>query len=177
MWPGFKYRRRRHMWVFLLVFSFAQSSHVVSSPIMESEARRERTREIEAEEKESSPSLSPPLALASPFACCSRGLLATPPNVEFAPRLCSERFFSAYSRFSTLLKNQHFQIPIRPGITDEELLCGCATSKPLFLFFNFLLIVLLHATHLKSPFFPFISTYHRYKTIMNKTLNMINLLK
>ena len=173
MWPGFKYRRRRHMWVFLLVFSFAQSSHVVSSPIMESEARRE----IEAEEKESSPSLSLPLALASPFACCSRGLLATPPNVEFAPRLCSERFFSAYSRFSPLLKNQHFQIPIRPRIIDEELLCGCATSKPLFLFFNFLLIVLLHATHLKSPFFPFISTYHRYKTIMNKTLNMINLLK
>ena len=111
------------------------------------------------------------------FACCSRGLLATPPNVEFAPRLCSERFFSAFSSFSPLLKNQHFQIPIRLGIIDEELLCGCATSKPLFLFFNFLLIVLLHATHLKTPFFPFISTYHRYKTIMNKTLTMINLLK
>ena len=92
-------------------------------------------------------------------------------------RLCSERFFSAYSRFSPLLKNQHFQIPIRPGIIDEELLCGCATSKPLFLFFNFLFIVLLHATQLKSPFFPFISTYHRYKTIINKSLNMINLLK
>ena len=135
MWPGFKYRRRRHMWVFLLVFFFAQSSHVVSSPIMENEARRERTREIEAEEKESSPSLSPPVAPASLFAYCSRGLLATPPNVEFAPRLCSERFFSAFSRFSPLLKNQHFQIAIRPGIIDEELLCGCATSKPLFLFF------------------------------------------
>ena len=29
--------------------------------------------------------------------------------------LCSERFFSGYSLFSPLLKNQHFQIPIRSG--------------------------------------------------------------
>ena len=28
---------------------------------------------------------------------------------------CSERFFSGYSGFPTPLKNQHFQIPIRPG--------------------------------------------------------------
>ena len=118
-----------------------------------------------------------PLALTSPIACCSRGLLATPSNVELARRLCSERFFSGYSRFSPLLKNQNFQPPIRPGMIDEELLCGCAASKSLFLFFNFLFIVLLHATQLKSPFFPFISAYHRYKTIINKSLNMVNLLK
>ena len=28
---------------------------------------------------------------------------------------CSERLFSQYSGFPPLLKNQHFQIPIRPG--------------------------------------------------------------
>ena len=35
--------------------------------------------------------------------------------VEFVvgSRLCSERFFSGYSGCSPLLKNQHFQIPIR----------------------------------------------------------------
>ena len=30
--------------------------------------------------------------------------------------LCSERFFSGYSGFPVSSKNQHFQIPIRPGI-------------------------------------------------------------
>ena len=29
--------------------------------------------------------------------------------------VCSERFFSGYSGFPFLRKNQHFQIPIRPG--------------------------------------------------------------
>ena len=139
----------------MLVFSFAPSCHLASSPIMESEARRERTREIEAEEKESSPSFSPPVAPASLFACCSRGLLATPQNVEFAPRLCSERFFSAFSRFSPLLKNQHLQIPIRPGIIDEELLCRWATSKPLFLFFKFFIYSFTSRYSIEKSFFPF----------------------
>jgi len=36
-------------------------------------------------------------------------------RVEFVESLsCSERFFSGYSGFPLLLKNQHFQIPIRP---------------------------------------------------------------
>ena len=37
--------------------------------------------------------------------------------VEFvvASLFCSERFFSGYSGFPFLLKNQHFQIPIQPG--------------------------------------------------------------
>ena len=39
--------------------------------------------------------------------------------VEFAvdSRPCSERFFSGYSGFCPLLKSQHFQIPIRSGLT------------------------------------------------------------
>ena len=36
-----------------------------------------------------------------------------------------------FLRFSPLLKNQHFQIPIRLGMVDEEPLCGCSTSKSL----------------------------------------------
>ena len=34
-------------------------------------------------------------------------------------------------RFSPTFKNQHFQIPIRPG--KVEPLCGCATSQSLFI--------------------------------------------
>ena len=32
-----------------------------------------------------------------------------------------------------LLKNQHFQIPIRSEVVDEEPLCGCAISKSLLI--------------------------------------------
>ena len=43
-------------------------------------------------------------------------------------------------RFSPLLKNQHFQIPIRLGIRpDEEPFCECATSKSFLLSFFFYL--------------------------------------
>ena len=35
-------------------------------------------------------------------------------------------------RFSPLLKNWHFQIPIRPGMVDEEPLCGYAASISLY---------------------------------------------
>ena len=39
------------------------------------------------------------------------------------------------SRFSPLLKNQYFQIPIRTkNQVDEEPLCGSATSKSLFIY-------------------------------------------
>ena len=31
-----------------------------------------------------------------------------------------------------ILKNQHFQIPIRSGMADESL-CGCAATKSLFI--------------------------------------------
>ena len=84
----------------LLVFSFAPSNHLASSPIMASEARRERTREIEAEEKGSSPFLPPPPPppRASPIACCSRGLLATPPNGVI------QEVFLRLLQFSPLLK-------------------------------------------------------------------------
>ena len=62
--------------------------------------------------------------------------------------LCSERFFSGYSRFSPLLKNQklhEFQIPIRLGIRpDEEPLCGCATSKLLFIYLLFQNLTVAH---------------------------------
>ena len=39
-------------------------------------------------------------------------------------------------RFSPLLKNHHFQIPMRPGTSreNEEPLSGCATSKPWFIY-------------------------------------------
>ena len=33
------------------------------------------------------------------------------------------------------LNSQHFQIPIRPEIVKEEPLCGCATSKSVFILF------------------------------------------
>ena len=33
------------------------------------------------------------------------------------------------------LNSQHFQIPIRPEMVKEEPLCGCATSKSLFILF------------------------------------------
>ena len=45
--------------------------------------------------------------------------------VEFfvGSRLCSERFFSGL-RFSPLLKNQHFQIPIRFGKCPQLKFCA-----------------------------------------------------
>ena len=43
------------------------------------------------------------------------------------------KVFLRVLRFSRLLKNQHFQIPIRSGKVDEEPLCGCASSKSLFI--------------------------------------------
>ena len=52
----------------------------------------------------------------------------------FSPLL--QEVFLWVLRFSPLLKNQHFQFPIRPGI--EEPLCGCATSKSLFILLIFL---------------------------------------
>ena len=52
---------------------------------------------------------------------------------------CSGRFFYRYPGFSPLLKNQQFQIPIRPGMIDKALLCGCAVSViSLFIYANFL---------------------------------------
>ena len=56
--------------------------------------------------------------------------------LRFSPLLCSEGFFSGCSGFPLYLNNQHFNIPIRPGIrnqVDEEPLRGCATSKSLFI--------------------------------------------
>ena len=43
-------------------------------------------------------------------------------RVEFVvgSHSCSAGFFSGYSGFSFLLKNQHFQIPIRPGIRGPQ---------------------------------------------------------
>ena len=38
------------------------------------------------------------------------------------------KFFLRVVRFSPLHKNQHFQIPIGPGMADVEPLYGCATS-------------------------------------------------
>ena len=42
-------------------------------------------------------------------------------------------------RFSPLFKNQHFQIPMRPGTSreNEEPLSGCATFKPWFIYLLF----------------------------------------
>ena len=37
-------------------------------------------------------------------------------------------------RFSSLLKNQHLHVPIRPGMVDEESHCGCATTRSLFIY-------------------------------------------
>ena len=44
------------------------------------------------------------------------------------------KVFLRVLRFFRLLKNQHFQIPIRSGKVDEEPLCGCASSKSLFIY-------------------------------------------
>ena len=52
-------------------------------------------------------------------------------SLLFGSLPCSESFFL---RFSRLLKNQHFQIPIRLGMVDEEPLCGCATAEKSLLF-------------------------------------------
>ena len=49
-------------------------------------------------------------------------------SLLFGSLPCSESFFL---RFFPLLKNQHFQIPVRLGMVDEQPLCGCATSKSL----------------------------------------------
>ena len=38
------------------------------------------------------------------------------------------KFFIRVLRFSPLHKNQHFEIPIPPGMADVEPLYGCATS-------------------------------------------------
>ena len=38
------------------------------------------------------------------------------------------KFFLRVVRFSPLHRNQHFQIPIGPGMADVEPLYGCATS-------------------------------------------------
>ena len=45
---------------------------------------------------------------------------------------CFKNFFPQALRFSPLHKNQHFQIPIRPGMADKEPPCGCATAELLF---------------------------------------------
>ena len=49
--------------------------------------------------------------------------------------LCSERFFSGYSGFplSSKINISKFQYLIRNQV-DEEELCGCATSKSLFIY-------------------------------------------
>ena len=47
--------------------------------------------------------------------------------------LCSERFFSGYSGFCPLLKNQHLQISIRAATVDEQpALWRCVTFKSSF---------------------------------------------
>ena len=48
------------------------------------------------------------------------------------------KVFLRVLRFSSLVENQHFQIPNRPGI--EELLSRCATFKALFIYLFYLLI-------------------------------------
>ena len=51
-------------------------------------------------------------------------------SLLFSPLL--REVFLQVLRFSPLLKNQHFQIPIRPGMVDEQPLRGRATFKPSF---------------------------------------------
>ena len=70
MWPGFKSRRRRHMWVEFVVGSL----------------------------------------------------------------LCSERFFSGYSGFPPPQKPTFPNSNSTRNQVDEEPLCGCATSKSLFIY-------------------------------------------
>ena len=57
---------------------------------------------------------------------------------------CSERFsLNTVRRLSPVLKNQHFQIPI-----DKEPLCGCATSKSLYIFIYYYIYLLLNWSRL-----------------------------
>ena len=68
----------------------------------------------------------------------------TPASTPYVGWVCC--WFSHLLRFSPLLKNQHFQVPIRLGIrSDEEPFCECATSKSLLLsfFFHFLFLYFL----------------------------------
>ena len=48
---------------------------------------------------------------------------------------CSEWCFSGYSGFPLSSINQHFQIPVQRGMVNGQPLCGCATSKSLFILF------------------------------------------
>ena len=56
---------------------------------------------------------------------------------------CSERFFSRYSNSPPLLKNQHFQIPIRSGMhghvltSSEELLSALWVNKLQIIYKNY----------------------------------------
>ena len=59
--------------------------------------------------------------------------------ISFLPR----EVFLRVLRFSPLLRNQRFQIPVRPGMVDKESISGWATSKSLFIYYLFV--------SLKSP--------------------------
>ena len=91
--PGFKYRRRRHMWVFLLVFSFAQSSHLASSSIMDMRGERSESRENARSHGRGKGELS--LSFSAPRTRVSFLVVLSWTSRDFSKcRACSERFFS-----------------------------------------------------------------------------------
>ena len=101
----------------LLVFSFAPSSHLASSAIMDMRGERSESRENARSHGRGKGELS--LSFPAPRTRVSfRVMLSWTSRDSSKCGACSERFFSGYSRFSSLLKNQRFQIPIRPGMID-----------------------------------------------------------
>ena len=62
------------------------------------------------------------MLIALPFHQCGLSLLLV---LSFAP--------GGYSPGTPLLKSQHLQIPIPPGMVKKEPLCGCVTLKSLFI--------------------------------------------
>ena len=114
VYPGFDSRTRRHMWVEFVVGSllalrgFSQGTPVFLPP-------------------------RPPLlhqcvpgSIPGPGVICGLSLLLLLSLLR--------EVFLCLLQFSPLLKNQHFLIPIRTGMVDEEPLCGCATTKSLFIY-------------------------------------------
>ena len=73
----------------------------------------------------------------------------------FSP--CFKKFFLQVLWFSLLLQNQYFQIPIWPGMVDEEPLCGFSISRSSFISLFLLIFSIyfpLSTIHFACPHLP-----------------------
>ena len=84
----------------------------------------------------------------------------------FSPLL--REVFLRVLRFSPLLKNQHFQIPIRPGYqVNQEPLCGCATCNSLFIY-----LTTLKYKNLFSLTSKILGSFMRVFTVLQKPIEL-----